>query len=76
MRIYENPTTHRLEEKAEELKQKLEIRIIEPHKEGRYFVTAVNGQKLRNPASLGWTDEHAVNSLRRNTWIGARLDSL
>ena len=75
MRIYENPTTHRLEDKAEELKQDLEIRIIEPHKEGRYFVTAINGQELRIPASLGWTDAHAIESTRRNTWKGARLDS-
>ena len=76
MRIYENPTTHRLEDKVEELKQNLEIRIIEPHKDGRYFVVSVNGQKLRSPASLGWTDAHAIDAIRRNTWIGARLDSL
>ena len=74
MRIYETTATHRLEEKASALGYQLEIRLIEPHEDGRYFVTASKGIALGKPAPLGWTDEEAIGTLRRRTWISGRLN--
>ncbi len=70
MRIYDTVATHRLEEKARALGHELEIRVIEPREDAFYFVTAVEGRALKTPAPLGWTDEHAIETLRRGTWAG------
>ena len=76
MRIYETNTTHRLEEQAAQLGYQLEIRIMEPSEEALYFVTANKQVPLPTPAPLGWTDEEALDSLRRRTWMSGRLDVL
>ena len=68
MRVYSTTTTHRLEEQARQLGCRCEIKVIEPSEEGRYFVTKVDGEPLRRPASLGWTDHHAVDALKRGIW--------
>jgi hypothetical protein len=73
MRIYETLTTHRLEDKAKKLGYELDIRVIEPHEEGRYFVTAVRTVRRKTPAPLGWTDEEAIDTLRRGTWKYGRI---
>ena len=71
MRVYSNPTTHRLEQKARKLGCDCEIQVMEPSEEGRYFVTKVAGETLKTPVSLGWTDEQAVESLKRQAWSRA-----
>lgn len=68
MRVYSNTATHRLEDFARKLGDHCEIKVIEPSEEGRYFVTQVDGEPLQLPASLGWTDQHAIDSLKRGTW--------
>jgi len=68
MRVYSNPTTHRLEEEARKHGCDCEIKVMEPSEEGHYFVTKVGDETLEPPASLGWTDEHAIDSLKRRTW--------
>ncbi len=75
MRIYETNATHRLEELAAGLGYQLDIRIMEPHEDARYFVTAVKDVPRKPPAPLGWTDEEAIHSLRRRTWISGRLNT-
>jgi hypothetical protein len=60
--------THRLEEKARKLGCDCEIKVIEPSEEGHYFVTRVGEEVLKSPASLGWTDEQAIDALKRGTW--------
>ena len=74
MRVYRNVTTHRLEAFArKEYGCDCEIRVIEPHEDGRYFIMAVDDEPLRCPASLGWTDQHALDALKRRTWEHALL---
>lgn len=73
MRVYESQTTHRLEEIAKGLGYQLDIRIVEPHEDARYFVTANKGVAMKCPAALGWTDEQAIDSLRRGSWKHGRL---
>ena len=73
MRIYENTATHRLEDQALKLGYQLDIRLIEPHEDGRYFVTAVREVPLKTPAPLGWTDEESIETLRRGTWKYGRI---
>lgn len=75
-RIYETNATHRLEEIAAQLGYDLDIRIIEPHEDAHYFVTAVKDVPKPNPAPLGWTDEEAIDALRRRTWMSGRLNTL
>jgi hypothetical protein len=74
VRIYETTSTHRLQDLAAGLGYQLEIRLIEPHEDGRYFVTASKGIPLAKPAALGWTDEEAISTLRRRTWMSGRLN--
>lgn len=74
MRIYETVATHRLEDKADELGYQLDIRVIEPHEEGHYFVTAIRQVPVKTPAALGWTDEEAIETLRRGTWKHGRIN--
>ncbi|MCM2371919.1 hypothetical protein [Aporhodopirellula aestuarii] len=74
MRIYETSTTHRLEEKATQLGYRLQIRLIEPHEDGRYFVTAVQDVPVKSPFPLGFTDEEAIETLRRGTWKSGRIN--
>ncbi len=76
MRIYETVATHRLEDKALKLGYQLDIRVIEPHEDGRYFVTAIRDVAMKTPAALGWTDEEAIETLRRGTWKYGRLHLL
>jgi hypothetical protein len=68
MRVYSNPATHRLEKEARKLGYECEIRIMEPSEEGHYFVTKADGETLKTPVSLGWTDQHAIESLKRHVW--------
>ncbi len=68
MRVYSNPTTHRLEQMARKLGCGCEIHVMEPSEEGHYFVTKIDGETLKTPVSLGWTDEQAIQSLKRRGW--------
>jgi hypothetical protein len=74
MRIYETVMTHRLEEQADKLGYQLEIRVIEPHEDAHYFVTAIREVPMKRPAPLGWTDEEAIETLRRGTWKYGRIN--
>jgi hypothetical protein len=76
MRIYETVATHRLEDTALKLGYQLDIRVIEPHEDGRYFVTAIRDVTMKTAAPLGWTDEEAIETLRRGTWKYGRLHLL
>lgn len=62
-----------LEGIAFKLGYQLDIRLIEPHEEGRYFVTAIRQVAMKTPAALGWTDEESIETLRRGTWKSGRL---
>lgn len=73
MRVYETLATHRLEETASKLGYQLEIRVMEPHEDARYFVITVRGVPMKTPAALGWTDEEAIDTLRRGTWKYGRI---
>jgi hypothetical protein len=73
MRIYPTLITHQLEDRAQKLGYDLEIRVIEPHEDARYFVTAVRSVKKKTPAALGWTDAEALDTLRRGTWKSGRI---
>ncbi len=76
MRVYSNQTTHRLESFArKEYGCDCEIRVIEPHEEGRYFLTMFDGEPLPCAASLGWIDQHAFDSLKRRTWQHQLLET-
>ncbi len=69
MRVYSNTTTHRLEDFVrQQFHREFEIKVMEPHEDGRYFITTIDGEPLRNPVSLGWIDQHAVDSLKRRIW--------
>jgi hypothetical protein len=68
IRVYRDTTTRRLETEARQLGYDLQIRVVEPDEDGRYFVTAVGGTLLKFPVSLGWTDAHAIESLKRAVW--------
>ena len=68
MRIYSNPTTHRLEYMAKRMGCACEIKVMEPSPDGRYFLTKVDNKQLKRPASLGWTDQHATTELKRGRW--------
>jgi len=76
MRIYETTTTHRLEILATQLGYQIEIRVIEPHEDSRYFVTAIRGVPVKTPSPLGWTDEEAILALRRRSWMSGRISNL
>ena len=76
MRTYSDQVTHRLEAIfRKEHGCDCEIKIIEPHEDGRYFITMIEGKALRCPASLGWTDQHAIDSLKRRTWEQQLLEN-
>jgi hypothetical protein len=68
MRAYSNPTTHRLEKAAKRLGCICEIQVMEPSEDGHYFLTKVDGEPLKIPLSLGWTDEQAGYALKRRVW--------
>ena len=68
MRIYSTSATHRLEDIAKQLGCPCEIKVIEPSEDARYFVTKADGEELRSPAALGWTDEQAIHALKRGSW--------
>jgi hypothetical protein len=68
MRVYSNPTTHRLEQKAKKLGCNCEIQVMEPSEEGHFFITRIDGQVLKMPVGLGWTDEQAIYLLKRRCW--------
>jgi len=68
MRIYSDSATKRLEETARGLGVECEIRKIEAHEEGRFFVVAVDGHPLKWPVALGFTDGQAEYALKRRTW--------
>jgi hypothetical protein len=76
MRIYETTTTHRLETTATQLGYQIEIRVLEPHEDGRYFVTSIRGVPVKTPSPLGWTDEEAILALRRRSWMSGRISNL
>ena len=69
----DNPSPRRL--LRESLRRHLDevLRSEEPHEDGRYFVTAVRSVPRKTPAPLGWTDEEAIDTLRRGTWKYGRL---
>ena len=68
MRIYSTTTTDRLENEARKLGFRLEIRLMEPSEEGRYFVNKEDGKPLKRPVSLGWTDHHALYAIKNHVW--------
>lgn len=68
MRIYSDASTHRLEDFAQQLGVHCEIRKIEAHEDGRYFVVAVDNDPLKWPVALGFTDAQAQYSLKRRAW--------
>ena len=74
MRVYETVATHRLEDKAAKLGYMLDIRVIVPHEDGFYFVTAIKEVPMKRPSPLGWTDEEAIETLRRGTWKHGRIN--
>ena len=74
MRIYPTTQTHYLEEKARALGYDIDIRVIEPHEDARYFVTAIKDVALKNPSPLGFTDQEAIETLKRGTWKAGRID--
>ena len=74
MRIYPTTQTDYLEEKAKSLGYDVDIRVIEPHDEARYFVTAIKDQALKKPSPLGFTDQEAIATLKRGTWKAGRID--
>ena len=74
MRVYATTQCHVLEDKAKSLGYDVDINVIEPHEDGRYFVTAIKDQKLKNPSPLGFTDQEAIATLKRGTWKAGRID--
>ncbi len=68
MRIYSDASTHRLEEFALQMGVHCEIRKIEAHEEGRYFVVAADDCPLKWPVALGFTDSQAQYALKRRAW--------
>ena len=77
MRIYSDAATHRLEDIARTVGDPCEIRKIEAHEEGRYFVVALDGLPLKWPVALGFTDSQAEYALKRRAWkrYAVRTDS-
>jgi hypothetical protein len=74
MRVYPTSQTHYLEDKAKALGYDVDIRVIEPHDDGRFFVTAIKGQPMKNPSPLGFSEQEAIETLRRGTWKAGRID--
>ena len=74
MRVYQTTQTNYLESKAKALGYDLDIRVIEPHEDARYFVTAIKDQALKTPSPLGFTDQEAIETLKRGTWKAGRID--
>jgi hypothetical protein len=68
MRIYSDSATKRLEDLARHMGVLCDIRKIEAHEEGRFFVVAVDGHPLKWPVALGFSDSQAEYSLKRRTW--------
>ena len=68
MRIYADAATKRLEETARQAGIECQIRKIEAHEEGRYFVISVDDVPLKWPVALGFTDDQASYALKRRTW--------
>ena len=74
MRVYVTSQCHVLEDRAKSFGYDVDIRVIEPHEDGRYFVTAIKDQPLKNPSPLGFTDQEAIATLKRGTWKAGRID--
>lgn len=68
MRIYSDASTRRLEDFALKMGVHCEIRKIEAHEDGRYFVVSVDDQPLKWPVAIGFTDAQAQYSLKRRAW--------
>ena len=68
MRIYSDASTRRLEDFARQMGTECEIRKIEAHQEGRYFVVSVDDCPLKWPVALGFTDAQAQYALKRRAW--------
>ncbi len=68
MRIYSNMATGRLEQLAHRLGVECAIRVAEAQEDGRYFVTTIDQDPLKQPVALGFTDEEAANALKSRRW--------
>jgi hypothetical protein len=68
MRIYSDAATHRLEDFARTIGVECQIRKIEAHQDGRYFIVSVDDQPLKWPVALGFTDAQAQYALKRRAW--------
>jgi hypothetical protein len=68
MRIYSDASTHRLEDFARQIGVQCQIRKIEAHQDGKYFIISVDEQPLKWPVALGFTDDQAQYALKRRAW--------
>lgn len=68
MRIYSDSATRRLEEYAGQHGVICQVRKIEAHEEGRYFIISVDEVPLKWPIALGFTDDQAQYALKRGAW--------
>jgi hypothetical protein len=68
MRIYSDTSTRLLEEFALKIGVDIQVRKIEAHEEGRFFVFAMNGQPLKWPVALGFTSPQAKDAIALRRW--------
>ena len=68
MRIYSDSATRRLEEFAQQNGVICQVRKIEAHEDGRYFIISVDDVPLKWPIALGFTDDQAQYTLKRGSW--------
>ncbi len=68
MRIYSDSATRRLEEYARQNGVVCQVRKIEAHEDGRYFIISVDEVPLKWPIALGFTDDQAQYALKRGAW--------
>lgn len=68
MRIYSDSATRRLEDFALHQGVVCQIRKIEAHEDGRYFIISVDNEPLKWPVALGFTDDQAQYALKRRSW--------
>jgi hypothetical protein len=68
MRIYSDASTRRLQDFADQIGVRCQIRKIEAHQDGKYFIISVEDQPLKWPVALGFTDDQAQYALKRRSW--------
>jgi hypothetical protein len=61
-------TTGRLEQLAHRVGVECGIKVAEAQEDGRYFVTDLDGEPLKQPVPLGFTDEQAAYEIASRRW--------